>query len=375
MTDQTLTGHFFDAMTFDAATKTAVSVRDGYLEYLGSEIGMEPAEKVFKVYRSPATIANAAALMQGIPLTDEHVSLDEPPASPVGSVVDGTMVDMLAPDTATTLAIANRVKLGDAIMGAVSTGKKQLSLGYNAELVPYQGDKGYDLEQREIRPHHLAVVSAGRCGPSCSFIDRKPTDEVTDMPVLHKAFQDAEGQMSLEKIVEIAASLPEALKKMPLDRVQEIMPALQEAMASAEEMGVETEIVEETESVEDAEVAEEAEVVDEDKEKEKVAVTDTAEFKDAVVKAADAAVKSHMTVVEKARKFVDENYSFTDKSTEQIMRDALAQEGHDAKAFSDSELSVAFKLLKPTKAASALRTFGDHAPSANRFSSVADKEI
>lgn len=379
--DGVFVGHFNDAMTFNADTKTAVSVRDGYLEYMGAEIGMEPADKTFKVYRSPATIANAAAAMKGIPLTDEHVDLEEPPRNPVGNIIDGTMIDMRAPETNTTLAVSNRVKLGDAIMGAIQTGKRELSLGYKAELVPYEGDEGYDLEQRNIRPHHLAVVSAGRCGPSCSFIDRKPDEEdpmskqkQAEPAKLHAAFKDADGEMSLEKIIEIATSLPEALKKMPLPKIQELMPALQEAMTAAEEAGVEpsertTEAVEETETVEDA--SDEME----DKDKEEMAVTDTAEFKDALAKGKDAAIKDHMAIVEKARQFVDENYTFQGKSGEQIMRDALAKEGHDAKSFADAELSVAFKLLKPGKAANTLRTFGDQAPTTHRFSDIADKDI
>lgn len=366
-------GHFHDAATFNADTKTAVSVRDGVLEYMGTELGLEPAGKTFRVYRSPATIANVSAMMQGIPLTDEHVDLDAPPTSPVGNVIDGTMIDMIDETTNSTLAISNRVKISDAITGALQTGKRELSLGYNARLVPYEGKGDYDFEQREIRPHHLAVVSAGRCGPSCAFIDRKPqTKEVSDMPELHKAFQDAEGQMSLEQIVEIATSLPEALKKMPLDKVQEIMPALQEAMAASQAAGVEPEAMESEDEEKPEEEMEDGEYKNEEKD---MPVTDTAEFKDAVAAAADAEVKAHMAVVEKARTFVDERYTFADKSKEQIMRDALAAEGHDAKAFADNELSVAFKLLKPSKASSALRNFGDQASTTNRFSAIADKEI
>ena len=51
---------FSDAVTYDGQMKAAISVRDGVLEYLGSELGMSPADKIFYVYRSPATIASAA---------------------------------------------------------------------------------------------------------------------------------------------------------------------------------------------------------------------------------------------------------------------------------------------------------------------------
>ena len=48
------------------------------------------------------------------------------------------------------------------MLDTLNAGKKELSLGYDARLIP--SDK-YDFEQRDIVPHHLAVVEAGRCGP------------------------------------------------------------------------------------------------------------------------------------------------------------------------------------------------------------------
>ena len=58
---------------------------------------------------------------------------------------------------------------------------------------------------------------------------------------LNKAFIDAEGSVSLEQIVEIAAGLPEAIRKVPVDKLQELMPAMQEIMTYAKDQGVMTE--------------------------------------------------------------------------------------------------------------------------------------
>lgn len=195
---------------------------------------------------------------------------------------------------------------------------------------------------------------------------------------IHKAFTDAEGQLSLESVVEIATNLPEALKKMPLDKIQEIMPALQEAIAEsgasspAEPQEAPAEEVP-AEDVEPDEVpAEEVDVEDEDPEEgeEKPSgFADSVAFKDAV----ESAIKQHATIIEKARGFVTEGYTFSDKSGDKIMRDALEAEGYEAKSFSDSELSVAFKMLK--KQGSNLRNFGDAAVSKDRFASLYDKEI
>ena len=81
---------FADIATYSDTERTAVSVRDGVLEYLGAELGLEPADHVFNVYRSPATIANAAYAMAGIPLTGNHVSLDGPAPSDGKTLLPGT---------------------------------------------------------------------------------------------------------------------------------------------------------------------------------------------------------------------------------------------------------------------------------------------
>lgn len=334
-------GHFTDTMQWDSQQKTAVSVRDGVLEYLGAEIGEEPADKVFTVYRSPASIARAKDLMTGLPLTDDHVSLDDVVRDPVGSVLDAEVVDFIDQSTNSHLAIQNRVDVTARVLPALESGKRELSLGYKARLVPHHQ---YDFEQKDIQPHHLAVVTAGRCGSACSFIDRKPTEE-PDMPdQLNKAFLDAEGQPNLQQIVEIAQQLPEALKSVPMDKLQEIMPVLMEIVAMAGGSAP----AEDPEPVLD----EEEPVLDE--EKEPVSVTDSAEFKDAL----KSAVAQHTAVIEKARDFVDDAYQFTGKTTAQIMRDALATE-HGNQDFADAELSVAFKLLK--KSTADLSNFGDQA--------------
>lgn len=368
----TLLAFFTDSVTWDDQEKSAVSVRDGVVEYLGSEIGQEPADKLFTVYRSPATIAKINELMPGVPLTNDHVSLDTEVTNPVGSVLSSEIIDFIDSDTVAHLALRNRIKISDSISGALRTGKRQLSLGYFGKLVPHDR---CDFEQIDLLPHHLAVVLAGRCGSACSFIDKMPEGVNTmfkkrkTVEGLHKAFMDAEGQPNLQQIVEIAQQLPEALKAVPMDKLQEIMPVLQEiialtgvtAPAADTPEGVTDE---EPEKLKDEEIKKE-ELVDEAPE---IPITDSAEFKDAV----SAALKRHTETIEKARGFLDESYSFTGKSTAQIMRDAVAVE-HGKQQFTDHELTVAFKLLK--KSGSDLRKFGDASAFAGKFSSLADKEL
>ena len=380
---QTKGRRFSDRATFDSRAKTAVSVRDGVQEYLGIEIGMIPEDRVFTVYRSPATIANAANMMAGIPLTNEHVDITDAPIASVGKVIKSTMIDLVDESLGSTVAVQNQIEVSQQMLSALQSGKRELSLGYTAELVEHNH---YDFEQRNIEPHHLAVVDQGRCGAHCSFTD-------TGGQKMPKKFKDVEGNPNLEEIVQMISGLPEAMKKLDMEQLAKIMPMLSEVMTIAQtsnqsaetvgeigQEGMEGEDMENPE-VKDPEVKDmeteakdmetkdmdEEEVKDEEpkvKDEDKKTYSDKA-FKDAVRRAID----THTMVIEKARDFVDEGYKFQGKTTVQIMRDAIAADFGSQK-FSDSELPVAFRLLK--RSGPSLKTFGD---SQDAFTKLKDKEL
>lgn len=341
---------FTDAMIWNATEKTAVSVRDGVIEYYGFEIGELPSDKVFTVYRSPATIAQTASAMVGIPLIDNHIDPDvDPDETAVGGrVVSSEVIDHFDDVNNSKLAVRNGVTIKDNFITILDSGKRELSLGYKARLVPHDT---YDFEQRDIQPKHLAIVDAGRCGNSCSFIDRKGG---LPMPKLIKAFLDAEGQPNLEQIVEIAQALPDALKELPVDELQKALPALQQIVESAGVAPVTPAPMEDEEPEDGEEVVK---VEDEDPEDDK-------KFEDAVSKI----LVHHTSVIEKARNFVDEGYKFTGKNANTIMRDALAVQ-YGSETFTDAELPIAFKLLKQRE--TDLSNFGDAA--ANKPETLTDR--
>jgi hypothetical protein len=126
---------FQDSVTYNAVEKTALSVRDGVIEYYGQELGLEPYDKTFFVYRSPATIANAAMAMNGIPLTKEHVPLDEVAPQTGSLVTNAMMVDFVDGVTNTRVAVKNSILIGDGCKDYLDE-CRQLSLGYHADLVP-----------------------------------------------------------------------------------------------------------------------------------------------------------------------------------------------------------------------------------------------
>jgi hypothetical protein len=355
--DKAVNLQFSDFATYSADEKTAISVRDGVLEYLGAEINLEPKDKVFTVYRSPATIGNASFAMSDIPLTDEHVSLDMPPSDTGSKVLGSELIDQLDESTSSRIAIKNKLFVSDA-MQSVLQSKRQLSLGYHADLVPHSR---WDFEQINIVPHHLAAVENGRCGHLCSFIDKKPTSEEDIMPKLHEAFLDAEGAVDLEQIMEIASKLPEAIKKVPVDQLKKLVPSLQSIMSHATEQGVMP--AEEMSDEDDVEETPAEEVTDEEpaKEGDEKKFSD-ADFKSALVKHskafADQEVKRFSEVVSKARDFLDSDFDFTGKTSNELMREALATQSTEK--FEDSELPIAFKLLRKS---TNYTQFGDSAVS------------
>lgn len=343
---KTINKSFLDKLSWNPTEKTAISVRDGFLEYYGAELGVKPYEKVFKVYRSPATIANVARAMEGIPITNDHVEVTKTVENKVGVVDKSEMIDLKDIAYNSNLAVKNKLFI-DNLEVLDSIGNRELSLGYSADLVSHDE---YDFEQKNIEPHHLAIVKSGRCGSECSFLDKK---EVLNMgKQIIKKFKDQEGDISLEDVANIIRELEDAIKKVPLDKLQEAMPVFLSliSIANGEEM---TEKEMEEDSSTEADTVEditETILEDEDMEEEKkVKLTDSKAFKDALSKALNSklevSMKNHTYVIQKAQDFLDSSYNFVDKTTKQIMRDTLNVQ-YGSQKFSESELPLAFKMLK-----------------------------
>jgi len=307
MAQSIISGHFFDAVTFDVEQKTAVSVRDGVLDYFGHELGLEPANKIFKVYRSPAQIATVAPLMAGIPLTNDHVDIGQPVPQSVGKVISAAVIDFTEGE-ASHLAIKNTLEVQSDFL-ATLTDKRELSLGYEARLIE---DDKYDFRQVDIRPHHLAVVDAGRCGSGCRFLDRSPNN--------------GDNTMTLDELIKVVEAMAA--------EVAELKKALAPAEDPAPEAGTDN-------------ATEEEEVKKEEEEAKKVkdSAALEARFQDAVTKATTEQVATTLAIIDRARQFLPTDYKFADKSGNQIMRDAIATQHPDAR-FDDAELGVAFKLLR-----------------------------
>jgi hypothetical protein len=348
-----------DDSVFDRTKRTVLSIRDGVLEYYGKEIGEEPADKVFRVYRSPATTANAAMVMTGIPVTDEHIDLDTEQANipTVGKVERAKMVDVSDRYVGATVAVLNNLKLNDEVLPVVESGKRELSLGYFSALIPHDT---YDFEQTEIRPHHLAIVKHGRAGSMCSFIDKKTVqEEESNMKFLK------DGKIDIQALKDALKALPEALKGIvdtDKTEIEPLMTALADSLPKKKEEPM-------TEGIKTTDAKTETE-------KKETGLTDAdiQKLVDAGIQRGVAeGVKRHVLVSDKARHFLPDNYKFADKTADEIVADVLAQE-YPEHHFSDNEKNIAFNLLKIERPTADYSKFGDSAAK-SAWTDAGNKEV
>ena len=281
--------------------RTVISIRDGVQEYLGVELGIEPLDKVFRIYRSPETIRKLKDTLVGIPLIENHIEPDGhiPDDIKKGTILNSTEIENIDSSNNSTIAMQNEITL---YKDKLEFPYKQLSLGYKAKTLP---SADYDFEQTEIIPHHLAIVEAGRCGDVCEFKDEKGVKPM-DLNEL------------LAKLKEVLTNASDADKALVLEAMDGIIPK--------------------------------ATVVDEDamekkfEDAKKTAVSnfmDSKAFKDAMLNYGN----ERASIVAKAKNFLDEKFDFKDKTNEAIMSAVVAAE-YPNETFKDAEIGVAFKLLK-----------------------------
>ena len=316
-----------------------VSIRDGVMEYLGSEIGKEPSSKVFQVYRSPDEVRRIADKLVGLPITDGHID-------PVGDIADNLkkgeiityeLQDGKNNENNSTLSVKHDIKLESELLNRIKEEKPEASLGYTGSLIPHSQ---YDFEQTEIIPHHLAVVDNGRCGIECKFGDKK----IMTIKEL------------IAKIKEIMGDKDGIDAKDLQDGIGSMFAPKEEPEAKAEE--AEAKDAEETKDAEEEDPKAEmkdAKFIDAEAIKAEAvqAFVDGDEFKKILAEK----VVGLSAVIQKAKSFLDSNYEFDGKTACEIMKDAVTAEFKDEE-FDKKEIPTVFKMLK-TSENKELKNFGD----------------
>ena len=341
--------NFVAVAVLDADSKRIQSVRDGVQDYLGVELGIQPYEELFTVYRSPETIAAITNPMVGLPIVQGHVSNTEPvpEGAAIGSVLDSEVTEYINDSTDSSLILQNSISVSDELIRCATKGQKYFSLGYMGNLREHEV---YDFEQYDIVPKHLGLVDSPRGGETLTFMDGKPR--------MYKLFTDADGTLNMERTVEIAQALPEAMRKMPMEKLMEVLPMMQEIVEMANMSGGEMPAGENNDADEDMDMDDQKMMdgdtsVEEDLNDQEMPMKkeddmeDQKNYTDAktVQKMIQNEVRRTAQITEKARKILPDTYNFADASPDQIMRDALALY-YPEDNFADNEVSTAFKLLK-----------------------------
>lgn len=144
---------------------------EGYLTRAGIFVYRDAKGNTVRELRPPEEVMHPDALASFalVPVTNEHppeaLTADNAKQYAVGSVSES-----VAPEgdkVRATLMITD----ADAI-AALDGGRSELSCGYTADVViepgTWQGQR-YDAKQTNIRGNHVALVDAGRAGPTCSI--------------------------------------------------------------------------------------------------------------------------------------------------------------------------------------------------------------
>ncbi len=196
--------------------------RVGVLNYRFGELGkiqdapddLKALDKI-RVYRGPSELFRPEVLDS---FRAKPVTLSHP-----GELVDSktfkdTSVGFAKDDLTDSdgFIVASLLITDAEAIKAIEDGTKELSLGYTARITWQpgitDGGEAYDAIQTEIRGNHIAIVSKGRCGSTCTLSDSQS----------HKQEQTKEGNR-MDKIIldgvtyECPAQTKQAFDKVILD--------------------------------------------------------------------------------------------------------------------------------------------------------------
>lgn len=230
----------------------------GVFDYLGSSIGAEDPDRIYKVYRPAEELSSQDTIesFKLVPWIDDHEMLgtDGTPAEDKG--IQGTTGEDIYFENDTLFG--NLKVYSNSLKNRIEKGKKELSLGYRCkykfESGVFDGEK-YDAIQTELRGNHIATVENGRMGKEVA---------VCDSAIVTFDYND----ITTGEIPTMNDELLKALEEM-MKPIMEKINELSEKIDSKEVVEEETE--DECKEVEDSEVNEEKKAVDIEEEKKAMA--------------------------------------------------------------------------------------------------------
>lgn len=156
-------------------TEARVARGGNVQDYMGFEIGVNE-NRVFKVWRPADEVFKRDTLAS---FAHKPVTLDHPESGVSPENFRDEAIGHLGSEVIRDgefVRVPLVVMDGNAI-AAVEGGKREISMGYDCELVMEEGTtpdgRHYDAYQRNIRINHCAIVQAGRAGPQCRIGDQR----------------------------------------------------------------------------------------------------------------------------------------------------------------------------------------------------------
>lgn len=189
--------------------------KEGVFPYSGAQIGLEPPDRIFKVYRPAEELQKAETLksFELVPFINEHAMLGDygVPAESKGVLgVVGQNVKFNAPYLTADIKI-----FGNKMKDLLERGKNNISAGYSFDLDNTSGNfngENYDCIQRNIRCNHIALVQEGRCGKDVRVLDKN--DIIPDALPLNLNNGDKNMQISSEELSQLVKNLTERVDKL-----------------------------------------------------------------------------------------------------------------------------------------------------------------
>jgi hypothetical protein len=169
--------------------------RTGVQDYLGSELG-RPDLPVVRLYRPPEEVFAQDAMHSYAyrPLTVEHPAQMVDAASWKAVSAGSTGAEVIRDGDFVRVPL---VLMDAAAIKAYESGKRELSMGYTAEIVFRDGvtpdGQPYDAVQTQLRMNHLALVDKARGGEQLRIGDgRAPggRDQRADNPTRNHTMSD-----------------------------------------------------------------------------------------------------------------------------------------------------------------------------------------
>jgi hypothetical protein len=212
----------------------------GVFPYSGAQIGAEPPDKVFMVYRPESELNNVDCInsFKLVPVIDEHTMLGDGQTPAEKKGVHGTTGEKIYFKDG--YLYANLKIFSDSLQATIDNIKKDISLGYRCI---YELSSGmfngvqYDAVQKNIRGNHLAIVEEGRMGREVAVLDHA-TKFTFDSKELIKMVQKAELKALKDKVAVVVAALDEAEKaeKMEATDMEKMRADVNELMGMIKDL-------------------------------------------------------------------------------------------------------------------------------------------